>query len=66
MSWNRCANKGSFSVFHETGLVPVEGNVVFSNEIATTFEEKNKLLDEVSAFIGRSLVRMTSISSAYG
>jgi len=35
---------------------PCLGRISFCREIATTFEEKNTLLEEVTAFIGRSFV----------
>lgn len=40
----------------KSGSCPVPSGVRFSSEIATTFEAKNKLLDEVTAYIGRSFV----------
>jgi serine/threonine-protein kinase RsbW len=38
------------------GACPSEGEIRFSREIPTTMEAKNKLLEEVTAFVGRAFV----------
>lgn len=56
MGWNRCSRKGSFSVDVKGTSCPLNGRVRFSREITTTYDEKNSLLEEACAFIGRWFV----------
>jgi serine/threonine-protein kinase RsbW len=56
MAWNRCAHEGSFSVEMRRCACPPEGRALLQREIATTFEEKNRLLEEVTGMVGRLFV----------
>lgn len=57
MRCEQCARKGTFSVSIEGSECARPANIMFAREIATTFEEKVRLLEDALACISRSLVR---------